>query len=71
MFQRKIKYWMHIRGYMDCGVILSNGIGSRFGTDIPKQFNTIAGNTVISYSIEALLQSERIEKIIIVVDDHY
>lgn len=56
---------------MDCGVILSNGVGSRFGTDLPKQYNIIAGTSVITYSINALLQSNRINKVIIVIDERY
>lgn len=56
---------------MNYGVILSNGVGSRFGTDLPKQFNIVAGSTVISYSIEALLKSKSVYKILIVTDEQY
>ena len=56
---------------MDCGIILSNGTGSRFGTKLPKQFIDVNGHNIVYYSINALLQSKRIQKIIIVIDKNY
>lgn len=35
------------------GVILSGGIGKRFGGDVPKQYQTISGREVFSYVAEA------------------
>ena len=56
---------------MNCGIVLSSGTGDRFGTTLPKQYNTINGSTVISYSIDALLQSDMIQKVIVTIDSQY
>ncbi len=51
---------------MNIGIVLAGGIGSRFGTKIPKQYQLICGKEVISYSIDALKGCEQIEKVIVV-----
>ena len=50
---------------MNIGVILSGGSGSRFGSDIPKQYCLLAGKPVIQYISDAMLQSGVIDKIVI------
>lgn len=46
--------------------ILSGGIGTRLGTDIPKQYITVGGRMLISYCIESVLMSPEIDAIQIV-----
>ena len=53
------------------GIVLANGIGSRFGTHLPKQFQTINGKKVLDYSIDSLLQSKYVDNIVVVIDDKY
>ena len=45
--------------------ILANGVGERFGSNVPKQFHKINGKMVIEYVIESILQSEAIDKMVI------
>ncbi|MDR3001301.1 MAG: 2-C-methyl-D-erythritol 4-phosphate cytidylyltransferase [Fibromonadaceae bacterium] len=49
---------------MNVALILSGGTGTRFGSELPKQYQILAGKEVISYSIEALKK----ESIVIVTD---
>ncbi len=51
---------------MNIGIILAGGVGSRFGTDIPKQYQKIHGKEVIYYTLSALMGSKNIDKIIAV-----
>lgn len=51
---------------MTVAMVLSGGIGSRFGTDIPKQYIEICGRPVISYCIEALAGHVGIDSIQVV-----
>jgi len=39
------------------------GAGSRFGGDLPKQFQELAGRPMLAYAIEAFMQSPQIESI--------
>jgi 2-C-methyl-D-erythritol 4-phosphate cytidylyltransferase len=47
-------------------VILSGGVGSRFGSILPKQFAKLAGKTVIEYTLQTFEDSSVIDEIIIV-----
>lgn len=51
---------------MNVGIVLAGGIGSRFGSSLPKQYQTINGRTVISYSITALKNSKFVDNIVVV-----
>lgn len=51
---------------MNAGIILSGGIGSRFGSRLPKQYQRINGREVISYSIDALKNSKYIDDFVVV-----
>lgn len=53
---------------MNVAVILSAGSGSRFGSDIPKQFINLAGKNIIEYTIAAFEQNSQIDEICIVAD---
>ena len=47
-----------------CHVLLPTaGAGSRLGGDLPKQFQEIAGRPMLSFAIEAFMQSPHIESI--------
>ncbi|MBQ4646851.1 MAG: 2-C-methyl-D-erythritol 4-phosphate cytidylyltransferase [Candidatus Gastranaerophilales bacterium] len=52
-------------------IILASGTGSRFGSNVPKQFSKICNKTIIEYTIEAFEESDLIDKIILVVVDKY
>lgn len=51
-------------------VVLAAGVGTRFGADLPKQYNKINGKMVISYVIEALKKT-KINEIIVVCGNEY
>lgn len=52
-------------------VILASGTGSRYGSDIPKQFVKINGKTILEYSVEAFEDNLDINEIIIVITPDY
>lgn len=56
---------------MNIAIILSGGVGKRFGGDIPKQYNDLCGKTVIQYVIDAASKSKSIDKFVLVIDKNY
>jgi len=54
-------------------VIPAAGAGSRMGVDIPKQYLTLAGQTVLEHSLDVLLACEQIATVILVLsaNDEY
>lgn len=50
------------------GIILAGGIGSRFGSNMPKQYCLINGKEMISYSIDAFRNAQNIDDFIVVLD---
>lgn len=56
---------------MNVGVVLAGGVGSRYGGDIPKQFEMLKDRQVISYAIEALKKCEEIDAVIVACDKKY
>ncbi len=52
-------------------IILASGKGSRFGSDIPKQFMEINDKTIFEYSIEAFENAPLIDEIIVVITPEY
>jgi 2-C-methyl-D-erythritol 4-phosphate cytidylyltransferase len=48
-------------------VILAGGTGSRMGSSVPKQFMSLAGRTVIEYSIETFCNHPVIDEVAVVV----
>ncbi len=56
---------------MNIALCLSGGIGIRLGGDIPKQYIRVGGQMVITYCLETLLRSERIDIVVIVADDRW
>lgn len=56
---------------MNVSLILSGGIGRRFASEIPKQYNLIKGKPVIDYVIEACLRSEKTDAVVVVCDNSW
>ncbi|MCQ2332409.1 MAG: 2-C-methyl-D-erythritol 4-phosphate cytidylyltransferase [Paludibacteraceae bacterium] len=52
-------------------VILAGGVGSRLGSEKPKQFLEICGRMVIERTIDAFEKNERIDEIAIVMNPEY
>ncbi|MBE7710052.1 MAG: 2-C-methyl-D-erythritol 4-phosphate cytidylyltransferase [Cyanobacteria bacterium SIG32] len=52
-------------------IILASGSGSRYGSDIPKQFIKIAGKTILEHTVEIFEKSNVIDDIIIVITPEY
>lgn len=50
---------------MNIVAILANGVGARFGSNIPKQFHKVNGKMVIEYVIETICDSSKTDKIVI------
>lgn len=53
------------------GIILASGTGSRYNSDIPKQFIKIAGKTVLEHTVEIFENSDKIDEIILVITPDY
>ena len=47
-------------------VVPAAGAGSRMGADMPKQYLTLAGQTVLEHSLDVLLACERIATVVLV-----
>ena len=50
---------------MNIVAILANGVGSRFGSNVPKQFHKINGKMVIEYVIESILEGKKLTKLLL------
>lgn len=53
---------------MNVALILSGGVGTRLGGDVPKQYRMVGGKPVIAYCLETLAQQKEIEAIQIVAE---
>ncbi len=53
---------------MNYAIILSGGVGTRLGTEIPKQYLKINGKMIISYCLETIFLCDAIDKVVIVAD---
>lgn len=51
---------------MNYAVILSGGVGNRFGADIPKQYLDACGKPIIRYTLERFFSASCIDKIVVV-----
>jgi 2-C-methyl-D-erythritol 4-phosphate cytidylyltransferase len=58
------RYWV---------VIPAAGIGKRMGSDIPKQYISVCGKTIIEHTIENFIDRNDIESICVAISksDHY
>ncbi len=48
------------------GIILMGGTGVRFGSDIPKQFHLLDGKKIYLHTLEAFIQSQLFDSIVLV-----
>ena len=53
------------------GIILASGTGSRYGSDVPKQFIKIAGKTILEHTIEIFENASEIDEISVVITPEY
>lgn len=53
---------------MNIVMIMSGGVGKRFGADIPKQYTKLKGRPVIDYVIDEALGSKLMDRVLIVMD---
>lgn len=51
---------------MNTAIILAGGIGTRLGTDIPKQYIEVKGKPIISYCLHKFEENPNIDSIIVV-----
>lgn len=58
-------------GNMNVAVILAGGTGKRLGAEMPKQFLTVAGKTIIEHTITAFHSHPGIDEIAIVIHRDY
>lgn len=77
-FRKKIQAAMHentaprpARGGEHIAIILSGGIGSRMGTDRPKQYIEVQGRPIIAYAIDAFARRNDIGRIVVVVANEW
>ena len=56
---------------MNVALILSGGVGKRFGAEVPKQYMKIKNRLVIDYVIDAALSAKDIDEIVLVMDLEY
>lgn len=56
---------------MNIAVILAGGVGSRFGSTLPKQFLKIKDKTILELCVNAFQKNEQIDEIAIVMNEAY
>lgn len=56
---------------MNAVIIMSGGVGKRFGSMIPKQYNLIGGQPVIDYVVDAVKLSRKTDKVVVVIDEQW
>ena len=56
---------------MNIALILSGGTGTRFGSDIPKQYIEVCGKMIISYCLETIINHQMIDFVQIVADKNW
>lgn len=48
-------------------IILASGVGARMGASLPKQFQRIAGKSILEHTIEVFEKAPQIDEIILVI----
>lgn len=56
---------------MNIAIILSGGVGSRMGSDIPKQYIDVAGKPVLHYCLKTFFNHPRIDAVVIGVAEEW
>ncbi|MFT9056926.1 MAG: 2-C-methyl-D-erythritol 4-phosphate cytidylyltransferase, partial [Ethanoligenens sp.] len=60
------------RNVKTVAIILAGGSGTRFGSDVPKQFTKLSGRTILERTIDIFEKSNSIDEIIIVsISDYF
>lgn len=56
---------------MNIAIILSGGVGSRMGLDIPKQYAVVDHRPIISYCLKTFFENQRTDAVVIGVADEW
>lgn len=56
---------------MTIAIMLSGGVGTRMGSCIPKQYIEVNDKPIIRYAVEAFLNSNMLDTMIIAIDDQW
>lgn len=56
---------------MNVGIILAAGVGSRFGSDKPKQFYLINGKPIVYHTLKSFVDSDVLDHLIVVLSVPY
>lgn len=56
---------------MNIAIILSGGVGSRMGLNIPKQYALVNNKPVLNYCLATFLENENVDALVIVVADEW
>ena len=56
---------------MNIAMILSGGVGRRFGADTPKQYQDLLGKPVVEYVVEATLACKDVDRTLVVCAEDY
>lgn len=56
---------------MNYAIVLSGGVGTRLGANLPKQYLEINGRTLLSYCLEAFEKHSKIDRIVVVASKEY
>lgn len=54
---------------MNIALVLAGGIGSRIGSNVPKQYIEVGGKPIISYCLDTFIMHEKVDAIWIVADE--
>ena len=52
-------------------IVLASGTGSRYGGNVPKQFEKIAGRTILEHTLDVFEKSDYTDKIVLVITPEY
>lgn len=68
----KVSEYIMERNVKTVAIILAGGSGTRFGSDVPKQFTKLSGRTILERTIDIFEKSNSIDEIIIVsISDYF
>ncbi|NLD59273.1 MAG: NTP transferase domain-containing protein [Clostridiales bacterium] len=56
---------------MNAALILSGGVGNRFGGGVPKQYLEVAGRMIVEYVIEAAAKARSVDKVVVAASPPY
>ena len=56
---------------MNYVVVLSGGIGTRMGANIPKQYIEVNGRSILSFCLETYQKHQKVDRIVIVISEQW